>query len=178
MRAFLLAVILAAGVAVSAPALAQTTEAGQREVLPTGVRPEAYDLHLIPDADHLSFKGEVRITVDVMDPTATVTLNADHLVFDRAVVDADPATAAVSLDTKLQRATLAFAKPIGKGRHVLTIDYHGEIGKSTLGFFAMDYDTAAGRRRTLGDQFRAGVGTRLHAVLGRAGPEGELHPDR
>ena len=153
MRAFLLGVILAAGVAVSAPALAQTAEAGQREVLPSGVRPVAYDLHLVPDADHLTFKGEVKITVDVADPTATVALNANHLVFDRAVVDADPATAAVSLDTKLQRATLAFAKPIGKGRHVLTIDYHGVIGKSTLGFFAMDYDTAAGKRRTLATNF-------------------------
>ena len=30
-----------------------------------GVRPEAYDLHLIPDAEHLTFKGEVKITVDV-----------------------------------------------------------------------------------------------------------------
>ena len=153
MRAFLLGVGLAAGVAVSAPALAQSAEAGQREVLPTGVRPQAYDLHLIPDPDHLTFKGDVKITVDVTDPTATVVLNADHLMFDRAVVDADPASAAVSLDTKLQRATLVFAKPIGKGRHVLTLDYHGVIGKTTLGFFAMDYDTAAGKRRTLATNF-------------------------
>ncbi|HEY3815195.1 MAG TPA: M1 family metallopeptidase [Caulobacteraceae bacterium] len=153
MRGFVWGVVLAAGLAVSGAAFAQSTDGGLREVLPAGVRPVAYDLHLVPDADHLTFKGEVKITVDVAAPSTQVTLNADHLVFDRAIVDGDTAPAAVSLDTKLQRATLAFAKPIGAGRHVLTIAYHGDIGKTTLGFFAMDYDTAAGKRRTLATNF-------------------------
>ena len=39
MRAFLWGVVLAAGVVAAAPALAQS---GQREVLPTNVRPQAY----------------------------------------------------------------------------------------------------------------------------------------
>ncbi|HWE45882.1 MAG TPA: M1 family metallopeptidase [Caulobacteraceae bacterium] len=143
-------VVLAVMVLAAAPLMAH---AQVREVLPTDVRPQAYDLHLIPDAEHLTFKGEVKITVDIAASTNTVTLNANRLSFDRAVIDADTASARVALDSKLQRATLTFAKPIAKGRHVLTIDYHGDIGKTTLGFFAMDYDTAAGKRRTLATNF-------------------------
>src|SRR4029077_19377859 len=51
------------------------------------------------------------------------------------------------------RATLDFGKVISSGQHTLSIDYHGSIGRSTLGFFAMDYTTPAGPRRTLATNF-------------------------
>ena len=41
------------------------------------------------------------------------------------------------------------AKPIAAGQHILTIDYSGPITRNTLGFFAMDYQSANGPRRTL-----------------------------
>jgi aminopeptidase N len=143
--------VLVAGLFLAGAAQAQGAD--QREVLSADVKPAAYDLHLVPDPDHMTFKGEVAITVDVAQPTAAITLNADHLTFDRAVLDGAGAPAAASYDAKLQRATLDFGRPVAAGRHVLTIAYHGEIGRTTLGFFAMDYDTAQGRKRMLATNF-------------------------
>jgi aminopeptidase N len=124
-----------------------------REVLPDNAVPSHYDLAIVPDADKLEFRGTVRISIDVKRQSPEITLNADDLTIDRATVDRDAAPAAVALDTKLQRASLTFAHPVAAGSHVLTIEYHGAIGKTTLGFFAMDYDTPQGKRRTLATNF-------------------------
>jgi aminopeptidase N len=122
------------------------------ERLSSGVVPLHYDLALVPDAAHLTFRGRVEIAIDVRASTPAVVLNADDLVLDKAVLDGkDPG--AVAIDTKLQRATLTFAHGVAIGRHTVAIDYHGVIGVATLGFFAMDYATPAGKRRTIATNF-------------------------
>jgi aminopeptidase N len=123
-----------------------------REALPSEVVPVHYDLHVSPDADALTFNGRVSITVDVRGATPAVVLNASGLVLDRATLDG-AGDAVVSLDPGQARATLRFAAPLAAGRHALMIDYHGKIGRSTLGFFAMDYASPAGARRTLATNF-------------------------
>src|SRR5579872_6861172 len=137
-------------VAAVAPAAATTPE---REQLPTGVVPISYDLSLVPDATNLRFAGHVRISIKISQPTVSIVLNADELTFDTAVLDAKDSASNIGLDPKLQRATLAFAHSIAPGNHTLTIDYHGVIGKATDGFFAMDYDSPAGKRRTITTNF-------------------------
>jgi aminopeptidase N len=122
------------------------------ERLPAGVTPIHYDLALVPDASHLSFRGRVRIEIDVKTSTPHLVLNADDLVIDKAVLDTNE-SAAVALGAKLQRATFTFAHAVAAGRHTLAIDYHGKIGLSTLGFFAMDYDSASGNHRTIATNF-------------------------
>jgi aminopeptidase N len=141
-----LVVLVAAAIASSAMAL-------EPEQLPVGVTPVHYDLALVPDGAKLSFRGRVRIVIDVKQPTPTIVLNADELTLDKVVLDTKEAATAVALDAKLQRATLAFANPVTKGRHILTIDYHGAMGVATLGFSAMDYDSPAGKRRTIATNF-------------------------
>jgi aminopeptidase N len=74
-------------------------------------------------------------------------------VLEKASLDSGQTAKPITLDTKLQRATFTFDHPIGIGNHTLTIHYNGVIGKSTLGFFAMDYDTPAGKRRTIATNF-------------------------
>jgi len=37
-------------------------------------------------------------------------------------------------------------------RPALIIDYHGLITTGTIGFFAMDYDSPAGKRRTINSE--------------------------
>lgn len=123
-----------------------------REVLPDRVVPVHYDLALAPDAEALTFTGNVAITIDVLAAGPGVTLNAVGLTFDRVTIDGGP-DAQVSLDDRLGRATLTFGDAIAPGRHVLSIDYHGKIGKSTTGFFAMDYSSPEGPRRTLATNF-------------------------
>jgi aminopeptidase N len=130
-------------------------EQRRREVLPDSVVPRHYDLALVPNAESLTFTGKVAITVEVIAPGATITLNAVGLTFDHAAIDGGP-DARVSLDTGLGRATLAFATPIAAGQHLLGIEYHGVIGRATQGFFAMDYAGPDGPRRTLATNFEPG----------------------
>ncbi len=138
---FVLIAAAVAGAAASAP-----------ERLPSTVTPIHYDLALVPDAAHLTFRGQVRIEIEVKAPAPSIVLNSDALTLDKASLD-DKESGAVALDAKLQRATLTFADPVASGRHTLAIDYHGVIGKATLGFFAMDYDSPAGKRRTIATNF-------------------------
>ena len=127
--------------------------AGAREVLPTDISPVSYDLSIAPDSVSLTFRARVRIEVEAKKEAPAVVLNADKLTFDRAVLDGGDELAAVTLDQELQRATLTFSHPIAPGSHVLTIDYHGTIGRSTLGFFAMDYRGPPGKNRVLATNF-------------------------
>src|SRR5258708_3375499 len=140
---------LAGGTAAAGPT---PTHQAQREVLPEGVVPKHYELALAPDAEALTFSGTVSISSDVSAPTSSVTLNAAGLTFDHARIDGGP-DARVTLDAKLGRATLDFGRRIAPGQHTLAIDYHGAIGRSTQGFFAMDYPGPGGPRRTLATNF-------------------------
>jgi aminopeptidase N len=141
---------LALASAVASGSGSTTTE--ERQVLPSAVVPTHYELTITPNADTLLFKGAVRIAVNVAAPTREIVLNAKDLTFDRATVDG-VSTQAIALDAKLGRATLGFENPVSAGAHQLAIEYHGPILKSTFGFFAMDYDSPAGKRRTLATNF-------------------------
>ena len=123
-----------------------------REVLPDTVVPTHYDLALSPDAEALTFSGKVAISLDVRAATSDLVLNAVGLTFQHATIDGGP-EAIVTLQEKTGRAALRFHTPIPKGQHVLTIAYTGKIGRSTLGFFAMDYAGPNGPRRTLATNF-------------------------
>jgi aminopeptidase N len=142
--ALFFAIGLGATPAISAPAI----DVANREVLPDTVTPTHYDLALSPDAEALTFSGTVAITVDVKSSVRDIVLNADALEFDRVTIDGQDSVT-VKADQKLGRETLHADQLISVGRHVVTIEYHGTIGRSTLGFFAMDYAGADGRRRTL-----------------------------
>ena len=133
-------------------ACARAAEHPQREVLPESVVPLHYELALVPDAAALTFRGKVAITIRVTAESPAITLNAAGLIFDHASLDGGP-DARVSLDKGLGRATLTFANPVTTGEHLLTIDYHGAIGRATAGFFAMDYSGPDGPRRTLATNF-------------------------
>ncbi|HTT82273.1 MAG TPA: M1 family metallopeptidase [Rhizomicrobium sp.] len=136
---------LLAGAALS-PALAAP------EMLPDDVIPLHYNLSIVPDAAAMTWQGKVVIAIMVRRPTTDVVLNAEKLVFDRVALDG-MRNATTSLDTNLGRATFHFAAPVVPGLHILSIAYHGDIGRETLGFFAMDYQTAAGAQRTLATNF-------------------------
>jgi aminopeptidase N len=145
-------VLLGVSGAALAAAPAATAKHPTREILPDRVIPVDYDLALAPDAEALTFTGKVAITVEVRTPGRSITLNAVGLTFDRVTVDSG-IPGAVAVDEKLGRATLDFADAIPPGRHLLSIDYHGKIAKSTIGFFAMDYAGPDGPRRTLATNF-------------------------
>ena len=131
-----------------------------REVLPSTMVPMHYDLALSPDAQALTFQGTVAITLEVKSATPDVTLNAVGLAFEHATIDGGK-EGRVTIDEKLQRVTLGFGAPLSVGRHTLSIAYHGKISRSTLGFFAMDYTSAEGPRRTLATNFEPAAAREL-----------------
>jgi aminopeptidase N len=152
--------IVALGIATVGATSALALAAPDREVLPDTVTPTHYELALSPDADALSFRGTVAITVQVNSSVQDIVLNADGLDFDRATIDGGgPMT--FQADQKLGRETLHADQPIAAGKHVLSIDYHGKIGRSTWGFFAMDYTGPDGPRRTLATNFEPAAARQL-----------------
>ncbi|HKU13394.1 MAG TPA: M1 family metallopeptidase [Steroidobacteraceae bacterium] len=134
--------------------------------LPRGVRPTHYDVTIEPDAPKLTFRGSVAIAVEVPAPVESITLNALDLQFNSVslqdaagkVLFREPK---VAVDEAAQTATLAFGKSIAAGKYSLVIDYVGKIGTQAFGLFAIDYDTAAGRKRALYTQFEASDARRM-----------------
>jgi aminopeptidase N len=128
--------------------------------LPKAVRPTHYDLAIEPDAGALTFSGHVSIRIDVLQPTTSITLNALELSFSSARLSGDTtgkllAAPGIRIDATNQTATFDFERAIPVGSYNLVLDYTGRIGTQAAGFFAIDYDTAVGRKRAIYTQFEA-----------------------
>ncbi len=140
------ALVLATSAQAEAPA-----PSPDRVVLPANVVPEHYDLSILPELNQLAFTGSVKIDIDVKSATRAVTLNALELKFLSAKID--DTRAQVTFDKASQTATLSVPLPLAHGHHVVAIDYSGKINRNAGGLFALDYDTADGRRLALFTQF-------------------------
>ncbi|HSY08621.1 MAG TPA: M1 family aminopeptidase [Steroidobacteraceae bacterium] len=133
---------------------AQAAAAPDRIVLPDSVTPAHYDLEVTPDMAHLSFRGHVRIAVEVARPTQTIVLNAADLIFERVTLSGRTTRPEITLDSAQQTATFNFGAPITPGRYDLAIDYRGRIYQQASGLFALDYAGAGGASdRALFTQF-------------------------
>jgi aminopeptidase N len=151
---FALAGLVAPAVA-AAPAAVPVARATTQ--LPRGVRPIHYDVSFVPDAARSAFAGKVAIDLEVLSPTASLTLNAADLAFSRATLTpaagGAPMAARASVDAQAQTATFTFARPLAQGSYRLALDYTGVIGQQAVGLFSLDYDTADGKKRALYTQF-------------------------
>ena len=144
--------LAAAGSGAAATAAETTTQ------LPRTVRPTHYDVAIEPNPDTLTFDGQVAIAIDVLQPTTSITLNALDLRFRKVVLSGDPAdsgfgAARIEVSDTEQTATFSFERVIPPGHYHLALEYDGQINTQVYGLFAIDYDTAAGRRRALYTQF-------------------------
>jgi aminopeptidase N len=74
------------------------------------------------------------------------------------VVSNDPK---ITIDAAAQTATFAFGQTLPAGKYWLAIDYTGKIGTQAVGMFAIDYDTASGKKRALYTQFEAADARRM-----------------
>lgn len=162
MRRYLVSAIALALAGVSMAPLAATAKAPpMREAttqLPRGVVPTHYDVAVVPHADKLTFDGQVTITLNVLKPTASITLNAADLTFSEASLTPTKlkimvGKPKVTVDEKAQTATFTFDHPLPAGEYRLAMTYAGKIGTQANGIFALDYDTKAGKKRALYTQF-------------------------
>ena len=150
-----IALVIFTGPMLAAPALQTSAEA--RQILPRTLVPSHYDLSLMANPEALTFKGDVQITSTSPTGGRQIVMNAKGLTFDEVRLDGRLG-GAVTLDDELGRATITFPSAFAAGRHTLSIAYHGPITTGTIGFFAMDYDTPSGKRRTLATNFEPGRG--------------------
>ncbi|MFC5570656.1 M1 family metallopeptidase [Lysobacter yangpyeongensis] len=147
--------VLAAEAGITAPIAAPEVKDATTQ-LPRSVRPAHYDIAVTPDAQSLTFRGHVAITLDVLEPTTSIVLNAVDMTFSNASLagpQGKTRAPKVSVDADAQTATFAFDAPLAPGRYTLATDYTGRIGTQANGLFAIDYDTRAGRKRALYTQF-------------------------
>jgi puromycin-sensitive aminopeptidase len=113
--------------------------------LPTDVRPVEYDLHLEPDVERGTFRGEVRIVVRLERPRAAIVLHAAALAIERAA--ARQGGAEIAARPRLERAdetvVLRFARPLRAGEVTLVLGFSGALNPHLRGLYAA---TADGRR--------------------------------
>ena len=150
-----------AGACTMQPAMAQSSASAEvigTTQLPRSVRPSHYDVAVTPHAGSMNFDGQVTVTVDVLTPTASITLNAIDLKFSKVSLvpvtgSATFAAPKVAVDANAQTAIFTFAKPIPVGSYRLSMDYTGKIDTQANGLFVIDYDTKAGHKQALYTQF-------------------------
>ncbi len=126
--------------------------------LPRGVVPSHYDVSVTPHPASLTFDGNATVGIDVLEPTASITLNALDMTFSAVQLtsvsgERRVAASEISMDAAAQTATFTFPETIPAGRYRLAMTYSGKIVTQAAGFFALDYDTAAGKKRALYTQF-------------------------
>ncbi|TFI56493.1 M1 family peptidase [Sphingomonas parva] len=132
--------------------------------LPRHTRPLQYSISVTPDAQNLRFTGITTADVEVLQATDSITVNAADLTFNSATIaalGADGRTTGagqdgrVDVDADKQNATVRFGRTLQPGRYRLTFDYAGKIYTQAAGLFALDYDSAQGKKRALFTQFEA-----------------------
>jgi aminopeptidase N len=108
---------------------------GQR--LPPSVTPTHYALWFAPDLQNATFRGRETIDINVVNPTASVTLNAAEIQFGAVTMTSGgrTQTASVTLDDKNEMATLTVPRPLAKGTASIQITYTGILNDKLRGFY-------------------------------------------
>jgi len=111
--------------------------------LPTNVRPTHYDLTIITDLLDLTFHGIVKINLDVVRETSTISLNTTELKLKKASIYSDvlkggqvQASNSVEIDTVAERVAYTFPSVLPAGSKAeLTIVYGGKLTGNMAGYY-------------------------------------------
>jgi aminopeptidase N len=166
----LLAAFAAVACGYAAPAFAEEpfSYAATPGTLPKHVRPVAYRIDVVPDPaklasangkEDIGFTGKVEIDIDVLEPTDSLTLNAQALTIDSVMVGGTPGN--ITLDAATQTARVQLPSRLAAGRHTLAASYAGKVTSEPSGLYYMKYDTPQGERRMLSTQMQPGFARRM-----------------
>ena len=129
-------------------------------VLPANVRPATYRLTLEPDLENFAFRGEVTVEIEVLEPTASITMNCVEIAIQSC--ELVPGNGAPSspretvFDDSQETVTFQFGSPIPSGRGRLDIRFTGELNDKLRGFYRSHYTDVEGRQRYMATtQFEA-----------------------
>jgi puromycin-sensitive aminopeptidase len=136
--------------------------------LPATAVPHRYDLELHPDLEAATFRGEVRIAADLIEPGDRLVLHALDLEIDGCWVcldtAADPGSgdsegteligATATLDPESEQVTFTTARELPAGPLTLHVRFRGVLNDQLLGFYrstfsSTDPDTGATSEHTL-----------------------------
>lgn len=155
---FSLLSLLLAGVVSCRPTQPNASGPDVPTQLPRHARPIHYSISVVPDAANLKFTGSAAIDLEILQPTDSITLNAATLEFGAVTLTDNKNKkfeARSSVDADKQTATFSFPSTLAPGNYRLAINYTGTINRHATGLFALDYDSAEGRKRALFTQFEA-----------------------
>lgn len=105
--------------------------------LPHDVVPRRYAVELEPDLAAATFSGTVNIDVEVLEPTATVVLNAIELEITAAQIDG--VDVGWQLDEPSERLALLLDAPLPAGAATVAIAFTGILNDKLRGFYRSTY---------------------------------------
>ena len=105
--------------------------------LPDVARPDNYKLTFTPDLDNARFDGDETISIQVLKPTAEITLNAVDIDFHEVTIASGGATqkATVSADKEKEMVVLHVEKPLAAGPATIHISYTGILNSEMRGLY-------------------------------------------
>ncbi|MCH8940542.1 MAG: M1 family peptidase, partial [Chloroflexi bacterium] len=122
-------------------------------LLPSNVQPASYAIHLTPDLVAFTFTGEESVSIEVLESTDTIVLNASELQVSQATLT--PASGAattasgITMDADEETLTLTFPSALPAGKGTLHIVFTGELNDKLTGFYRSQYTDSAGKSHTM-----------------------------
>lgn len=116
-----------------------------RQVLPTNIKPQHYNLSLEPLFDTFKFNGEVTIDLDIKESSDFITLHSTEIelleyhVIDKSKTILKPIDLSTNEDD--QTVTFKFDKTFEAGTKIqLYIKFIGELNDKMAGFYRSTYE--------------------------------------
>ena len=121
-------------------------------ILPQAVRPTKYTLKIQPDLEQFTFTGEESVSIDVVENTSKIVLNAIELDVQSATLAMDGVSVSatnISFDAARETVTLEFGQQIKTGQGTLNLSFTGVLNDKLRGFYRSHYTGQDGQERTL-----------------------------
>ena len=122
-------------------------------MLPTAVRPSAYDLTLQPDLEKFTFRGEEDIDLTIHEPTSEIVMNADEIEIQEARLTLADGTnlepCCIDFDKEQETVTLGFDEELSPGQARLRLEFTGELNDKLRGFYRSRYVDSDGTEKYL-----------------------------
>ncbi|KAF8232360.1 hypothetical protein L208DRAFT_1272750 [Tricholoma matsutake] len=118
----------------------------QRYRLPTNVKPTHYDLAIRTDLEKLTFNGFVKISLDVLQETSSITLNTSDLELSTASIYSDvlkieQPQSGESFDTVAERVIYSFPTVLPAGSKAeLRIGFGGKLTGGMAGYYKSSWE--------------------------------------
>ena len=122
-------------------------------MLPTTVRPSAYDLTLHPDLENFTFRGEEDIDIAIREPTSEIVMNADEIEIQEARLALGDGSSlepcCIEFDKEEETVTLGFDEELPAGQARLHLKFTGELNDKLRGFYRSRYTDSDGAEKYL-----------------------------